>query len=219
MKNISINLYSIDELSKEAQERAFEKYQNFNVENDYWYDSEFDDFVAVCRTIGIKIPTNGISFSGFWSQGDGSSFCSTIDILPLICGIEQKTWKEYSLVDFKFKNFPCQNRILKLIRNGLISCDHHTKRPVKGNWISFQSDYSFGRSWEKEYPNIENELEKLDKWLEDCLTILNDYLYKSLQDTYEYLTGNEALKETFIANEYHFTEDGMMANELINLAL
>lgn len=30
---------------------------------------------------------------------------------------------------------------------------------------------------------------------------------------------NEALKQTFIANEYLFTEDGKMADRLLNLAI
>lgn len=220
MKSISINLYGIDELSKEAQEQAFEKYQNFNVENDNWYDFEFDDFVALCNTIGINIPVNGISFSGFWSQGDGSTFSSSIDILPFINGIRQQAWKDYApQLTFDFSPCPCTERIINLIRKRLIECDLRTKKPNRGYWIDYHSDYSIGETWEKEFPNIENELTKLDKWIECCLNILNNHLYRALQEQYEYETSPEALIQTFIANEYHFTEDGKMADRLLNFAL
>ena len=53
-----------------------------------WYESEFDYFVEDAATRGIDIALanrnrksreHGISFSGFWSQGDGLAFDATIN--------------------------------------------------------------------------------------------------------------------------------------------
>jgi hypothetical protein len=35
-----------------------------------------------------------------------------------------------------------------------------------------------------------------------------DWLYLTLEKEYEYLTSEETIKESLIANEYDFTEDG-----------
>jgi len=50
MKTISINLYSFNELSSEAQNKALSKYVTINVEHD-WYDSTYED----AEQVGLKI--------------------------------------------------------------------------------------------------------------------------------------------------------------------
>lgn len=57
---------------------------------------------------------------------------------------------------------------------------------------------------EYEFDEDCNELE--EKFLK---SILEDYL-QILRDEYEYRTGEEAIKERLISNEYDFTEDGKM---------
>ncbi|NCU31668.1 MAG: hypothetical protein EOM23_01755 [Candidatus Moranbacteria bacterium] len=52
---------------------------------------------------------------------------------------------------------------------------------------------------------VEQELEELED--EFLYTLSEDYRIM-LQKEYEYLTGEEAIKETLIINEYDFTEDG-----------
>jgi hypothetical protein len=50
MKTISINLYSFNELSEEAQQKALDHYRYFMVE-DSWWDSIYSD----AKEIGLKI--------------------------------------------------------------------------------------------------------------------------------------------------------------------
>lgn len=50
MKTIKIKLYSFNELSKEAQNKALSKYVTINVEHD-WYDSTYED----AENIGLNI--------------------------------------------------------------------------------------------------------------------------------------------------------------------
>ncbi|MCT3651527.1 hypothetical protein HZR02_08715 [Elizabethkingia anophelis] len=220
MKSISINLFSIDELSQEAQEQAFEKYRHFNVEDGSWYEGEYEDFTAICKTIGVIIDNDGIFFSGFWSQGDGSTFKSTIDEVKFIKGINSEAWKEYApTLELNFKECPCDKQVIRLIEKGLIECSCITETPNRGYWLETWTDYHFIPSRETELPNIDYELEKLDKWLRECLNRLNNYLYKSLEKQYEFETSDESLKEAFAANEYLFTADGKMANNLLNLAI
>jgi hypothetical protein len=44
--------------------------------------------------------------------------------------------------------------------------------------------------------------------------ILRDYMrwiYRTLEKEYDYMTSEEAIKETIIANDYEFTKDGSRA--------
>ena len=217
MKQINIALYGIDELSETAQEKALNKYRLFNVEDFEWYEYEFNDFISLCAAIGIDIPDNGISFSGFWSQGDGSTFDAVIDAVRFINGIAGQAWKKYApSLDFHFPACPCTERILNLIRKDYIQCDWQTKRPKKGYWIQYQSNYDFYRH-RQDYPNIEAELQKLDKWIEKCLVVLNNYLYRTLEEQYSYETSDKVLLQTFRDSEQLFTEDGIRADRLVKI--
>lgn len=220
MKSISLNLFSIDELSQEAQGQAFERYRHFNVEDTHWFEGEYEDFTAICKTIGIMIDKDSIFFSGFWSQGSGSTFKSTIDEVKFIKGIKSEAWKEYApTLELYFNDCPCDERVIRLIKKGFIECSWSTETPNRGYWLETWTDYHYIPSRDTLQPNIDYELEKLDKWLRGCLNRLNSYLYKSLERQYEFETSDKSLKEVFEANEYLFTEDGKMANNLLDLAI
>lgn len=220
MKSITINIYNIEELSKEAQELAFEKYQYFNVELRSWYDSEFENFIEICKTIGINIAEDGIYFRGFCSQGDGSTFKSRIDAEKFIEGISREKWKEFApRLEFNFAHCPCDKRVIALILNGEIEYTWSTDTPNRGYWIDFDTDYYWVSQDRRDFSNIFRELDKLDRWAKEILNRLNRHLYKLLEQQYVYETSPEALKQTFIANEYLFTEDGKMAERLLNLAV
>jgi hypothetical protein len=220
MERICINLYSIDELSPEAQKSAFEKYRYYNVTEYNWYDSTYDDFIYICSEIGIEVNYEDIAFSGFWSQGDGSTFTSSINLLELISGIEKKAWKEHApTLNLNVPPCPCNSRIIQLLKAGHITSTLQTKAPVRGYYIEYLSEYSICEPDTKQYPNVENELKKLDAWAEHALNILNKHLYSTLEATYEYLISNEALTEAFNTDLCLFTKDGHMADYLLQLAI
>lgn len=95
MKTINITLYSFSELEKEAQEKATELFRDVNTDYNWW-ESKYDDFIGICSSIGIRTSPQEISFRGFYSQGDGSCFVSTIDTLEFIKGISEQAWKSYA---------------------------------------------------------------------------------------------------------------------------
>ena len=66
--------YSFDELSPEAKKKALENNRDINVDYDGWEDGVTEGFREDMREIGID--DIDISFSGFYSQGDGASFTS-----------------------------------------------------------------------------------------------------------------------------------------------
>ncbi|MBX2948065.1 MAG: hypothetical protein KF704_02205 [Crocinitomicaceae bacterium] len=214
MKEITLCLYGIEELKSEAQETAFEKNRYINVEFNDWYDLQYLDFDGICESIGVEIPTDGIVFSGFHSQGDGSAFYSIIDLERFLDGIINEPWKVFAHdVELDFTPCPCDRRVLALLRKGSIGYRHYTDIPARGYWINFKSEYDYSGS----FANIENELSKLDDWMTKELECLNKHLYETLENEYEYQISNEAIRETFISNDTQFTGDGNKADHLLDL--
>lgn len=214
MKEITLSIYGIEELTPEAQEKAFENDRYINVEFNDWYDFQYLYFDGVCESIGIEIPVDGIAFSGFYSQGDGSTFECELDLEQFLDGIVNKPWKVFAHdVELDFTPCPCDRRVLALLRKGSIEHSHYTEKPTRGYWINLKSEYDYRGS----FPNIENELSKLDDWITQGLECLNKHLYETLQNEYEYQVSYEAIKETFISNDNVFTVDGRKADHLLEL--
>jgi len=220
MRRISINLYNIDELSIQAQEQAFKRYRHLFAEDSFWYETEFQYFTELCNSIGVLIDRNGISFSGFHSQGDGSSFTSCVDEIQMVRAIESQAWKEYApTLELYLDECPCDKRVIELIEKEFIECRCMTEKPNSGYWLDIWFEYHFVPFKENDLPNINHELNKFDKWLRNTLKKLNNFLYRSLEKQYEFITSDENLKESFLDNEWLFTEDGKMADWLLDLAI
>lgn len=75
--------YTISELNPEAKERALDSilsdsnFQNKDVDLDWLIEIEQDELEAEFGLSNVEI-----SFSGFWSQGDGASFTGRVDDIP-----------------------------------------------------------------------------------------------------------------------------------------
>lgn len=216
MKTINVILHTYAELDKEAQQRARGHFSDINT--DYkWWDTDYDHFISICNSIGIHTSPPQISFSGFWSQGDGSTFAATIDTIAFIKGIAAQAWKEYApTLEPDITPCPCNKRVIALIEKEIIEVTIATERPNRGYWIKCKFD-SYWKATERTYTNIEKELECLEQWASRTLEQLNRYLYRTLQETYEYLISDKAIAETIEGNGYLFTSDGTHADWLLRL--
>jgi hypothetical protein len=92
MKQITLKLYSFNELDKEAKGKALTTYQDVNIGFNWW-DDEFEDFIELCSYLGIAVIKDKIAFRGFYSQGDGSGFSAQVDLPKLVTAIETQAWK------------------------------------------------------------------------------------------------------------------------------
>ena len=86
MKRVVTKVYTFQELldlyeKKKIKESALDNARNWLKEvntSDSWYESVYEQWKSALESIGMIDPD--ISFSGFWSQGDGASFvCKWID--------------------------------------------------------------------------------------------------------------------------------------------
>lgn len=217
MKTIALNLYSFSELNEKAREKALAELSDINVDYDWW-DFAYDDFIAIAETIGIKIDPKKIYFRGFYSQGDGSCFSASVDVAQMIPAIQHENWKSYAPnIELNLPVPQLDARVLKLIAGEQLdispTIEHNSRYYCVSASLNEQLPYSNHR-----YPQIEAQLEKLGTDLQAIADRLNRYLFKALEEEYEYLCSEKAVIETIEANEYWFTADGKLATRVDRLA-
>lgn len=217
MKTIQIKLYEFAELDDKGKKKALSELCDINVDYD-WYESIFYDFQAIVRTLGITLTTNNIHFSGFYSQGDGSAFKASVNLPELLAGVKNENWKTYApLLELDLPVYEADKHLIKLIKNEGIDISPQIIQPTRSYYVRAEMNFQFPYNNHR-FDRIEAELGKLEEWLQAVADKLNRYLYKSLQDDYEYQTSDKAIIEAIEANEYHFTADGKLATRIERMA-
>lgn len=217
MKTIKLKLYELDELSEQARQKALESFADFNI-NDDWHRFNLENFSELGKLLGLTIPVKDIYFRGFYSHGDGSGFNAEVDLPDLCKAIEAANWKaEYPNTGLELALPPVHSRVLKLIAENKIDVTASIEKPRGYYGVSAEITDDLPQRRPR-YSHIENELDKLETWLQEFGEQLNRFLFKSLEQEYDYLTSEEAIVESIKTNEYLFTADGKSANRLQQMA-
>lgn len=219
MNEIRLKIFMFEELSTEIQQKVIEQHRYVNTDFN-WYEYTFKDFIEICEIIGISLEPKNIYFSGFSSQGDGSTFSANIDPMKFIYAMMGQAWKTYAPdLELNVAPYPCTASILFLMEKEILIAKQYTQNPLRGFGIQYVSSYEFISSHNREYPNIESELKKLDCWIQSVLNTLNHFLYSSLESEYDYLLSDSAIQETLISDEHYFFASGEIADHLLNFAV
>lgn len=182
----------------DEQRELIEKHRDINVEHINWWDSTFDYFAEEMLLKGID--PDDFAFSGFWSQGDGASFCGRIDMALFMKAhnLEQ----EYQAAYF----FAVEDEIsAKLYRQGTrYSHENTVDIQIYDDIMNHYEDDDLRCSVHSimEHEYCDNLADFEEAVIKICRGHMRD-LYKSLEKEYEYLTSDEAVWETIEANELH----------------
>lgn len=179
MKTYILNSYSFDELSKDAQQIAIENNRQINVYDDFWFEWIIDDFKERLENIGFLNPK--IYFSGFHSQGDGLCFDADINAIGFC-----ETTNEKRIANFA-------NIFIE--KNQYSNYYSHEKTRYT-NW-----ELTNGK-------NINDTIDILAKKIETLRLEKCREFYDELYEEYYELQSDENIRETLIANEYEFNENG-----------
>jgi len=190
MRTVRTKVYSFNELSNEAQQKAIEKYRNGSeIYLDFFNDAAIEQINNSGFYDDIKL-----QYSLGYSQGDGLSFsCKRIEwktIEPLFTEVLGQGKEKTAKLIFEYCSFICKG-------NDGRYC-FASKNDI---------DFTF-ENYNREYQNIKevvgNVLTKIEnKYLELC-----KQLEKQGYSEIEYQQSDEAIKETILANDYEFTKDG-----------
>lgn len=179
-----------------------ERYRDINV--DYgWWDGVYAQFSADMKDKHILV--SEMSFSGFWSQGDGASFTGHITDIGAFLKAHDLAETYPTVTRFADKGGTIPVRILRLS----VSYVHENTVYV----VVDHADYTFGdlatvpmtdfreaviRSWDKV---LDDELGKLEGDVQGLIRMYCSNLYRRLEEEHTYLTSDEAVWETITANE------------------
>jgi hypothetical protein len=186
-------------------DKTLDKYRNINVEHIDWWDSTRDMFKEDMKEQGIYVIQ--MYFSGFWSQGDGACFDGQLDDVPLF--IEK---------NFKPDDYPMIRKLLgsggtvtfNVSHNGHYYHENSTSFSIDADrlehCIKIPTDFheQIVEQWDME---LDNEIVDFEKQSVEIFKNHMRTLYRTLAEEYDYLTSDEAVKETVIANDLNVEED------------
>lgn len=176
MQTKTYNVYKFHELTKEQQQKAIDNLRDTNVDYDGWHEFTIEDETARLNLLGYEDVK--ISYSGFWSQGNGASFTAGGNIEKLVPANMQKY---VDRIAFK--------------KSGHYEHEYTMSLDIDYN------DEPLGNTQIIEFENLEKEL------LENA-RIEARAIYSRLQNEYEYYTSDESIIATIESNDYDFTENG-----------
>lgn len=188
-----ITLKTFDECSDELKEKILDRYRYINV--DEWGEwISWDYVLEEMKKFGFILDEKDVNYDLSCCQGSGASF---------VC--RDFVWDKLLPVDLPHKKFWIDYFIsvsLKIVDKDGRYYHKYTK--------AFDTDWD-KLSWvdsEKRFPYLSKEYDRLMERFEERRLKACDRLYDILWEDYEYLTSDEAVGETLLANEYYFNEQG-----------
>jgi len=188
-----------------------EKYRDINVDTDDWYDYIYEDFIADCEAQGIEVATQtrslgkgmrttpDITWSGFWSQGDGAAFGGRVDDINKLLGA---TISIYPMVDKyvnELKGYYRQSWDTGH-NNNMVQYNDYEIEDIE---LYLGDDHPFTEIWQEQ---LEMEMEQVDEDVRLRVNSLCGDLYRRLEREYEDLTSDEVVWDTIVANELNNEE-------------
>jgi hypothetical protein len=173
-----------------------ERYRDINVDGHWWDDTAREFIDELYRRTGVGIPLDSVRFSGFSSQGDGASF--TINGELLADFLVRMKWDDRypALAADENVTFTITRRHTSYMHEGTMRVE--IDEPFIDDW----EDDPFKRAID------EVRVQAAGEELERCETELTEFfrneakkLYRELESTYEYLTSDEVVWGTILAND------------------
>jgi len=196
-----------DALDKSDQERILDKHRDINVDYDWW-DDVYADFVMDMQAIGIQVDTRtvrthkgrtyeepNISFSGFWSQGDGAAFAGRMYYADIAARMEKKP--EMKEMQARYTADLDCHMGWHVRSNNSMSFDYGYDLPEPDDDAPALRQIA-QRQVRDEFDKV---MEVFMKELEEEVKGHANQLYKNLEKEYEYQTSDEAVLETLFAND------------------
>jgi hypothetical protein len=189
-ETITKTLFKFEELTKENQQKEIEKNRYWNVNGGYnWWDGVYENVTQIAEIFGIDL--DNIWFSGFWSQGDGACF-------------EGAFYYNKGMVK-SIKSYAPKDKELHRIAKEIQSL-HRAAFYTAGGRIRHRGHYYHERSMDVECSQEKGREISWKEW-KDVFADFATWIYRSLENEYEYLTSDEAIAESLKANEVEFEID------------
>lgn len=183
METRTYKAYKFDELAGELQDLAIDNLRYINVDFDWW-DTIYDDLEHQFKDciLAKQFPfINSVKIKGFrLDRNRHAQIEVDIDDVALV----EACFKEHKHI-----------KLLKIL--------------IENDYFGFNYGYynSYGQNTT---PRIDKLLDELSEFRETEVDDLAEAIAIQLQNEYEYLTSDEAIRETIEWNNYYFKEDGSL---------
>lgn len=138
-----------------------------------------------------------IWFRGFWSQGDGACF---------------ETFYAYRKgAPGRIRDYAPQDTELHRIADALQAVQQHNFYQLRAEATHrghYYHEYCMAISVERDSPSWQDMTADAEEVVIEALRDLARWLYRQLEREYDYLSSDDVVDETIIANGYTFTEAG-----------
>ena len=216
MKQITLDAFGYRELSETAQARARDHLRESSADND-WYEWVYHDADNIATLMGITIARKrgqrggvlfhsgepDISFSGFYSQGDGASF------------VGRYAYREDAIAQVK-SYAPADTELHKIVET-LDAIQRRLRGCLIAEIVRNLSHYVHENTVDISVGAIENDADEIDEArvdrnsvveLRDTLRAFMRWIYRQLESEYERLTSDEELADRADAEERIFSSTG-----------
>lgn len=205
MRTITTQVFGFNELSDSAKEKAREWWRT-----DLPFDTEhiIGDAAHIADMFGLDIRQTlkqradkthhwvpSVYWSGFWSQGDGASFDGTyVYKAGGLKAVKAHAPKDETLHRIVQRLQDVQRRYFYGIGARIKQSGMYCHELTMEIDVTCRDDRKLQDEDEEE--------------IIDCLRDFARWIYRQLEQEYEYQNSDEVVDETIIINEYEFDEDG-----------
>ena len=206
---IETTVYTIEELSEAARERARAWYRETCLDHE-WYDFVYEDFRAICGIVGVTLGTSVVRlygggtrdkpqvyFSGFSQQGDGASF--------------EGSYSNARGAAKAIRAHAPQDTELHRIADELQAAQRHNFHALHATIRQQGRDcheYSMAIEVERDSPTWQPMTDGADDTVIEAMRDFARWLYRQLRQEYEHLTSDAAVDDTVAVNGWSFTARG-----------
>lgn len=206
VQTIQREVFTFDELSDDAKQKVCSREgEHFET----WFI--YDDIVRMAEILGIEIDTHPVKlygggtssnpciyWSGFWSQGDGACFTGTY---------------QYAKGSTRTIRAESNDGDLHQIADDLRAVQRKNFYRLEAK-ITHRDRYYHAHSMDIDVVDREDQYRDLgdaEDAIKEALRDFANWMYKRIEEEYEYQTSEEAVRETANANDWEFYENGDMA--------
>lgn len=182
---------------------VMERYRDINVNHDWW-DCTYDYWKSRLERMGVDV--EDISFSGFWSQGDGASFTGRIQTAKYlkrfmrIHGMRERYRAIYTLADHLDMWVTITRSSSRYSHENTVTAEAQINDP---HWIDEDTEDLREALVLELYNEAMLYWRDFDKEVEETLRGYMHTIYRDLEKEYDYLTSDEAVAEAIEANELY----------------
>jgi hypothetical protein len=190
-----ITVYTFDELSDEAKERARQWWREGAFDHEWW-DATYEDAKTCFGFLGFAI--ENIHFSGFSSQGDGACFDGTWSASDVKPGkLQEHAPKDEEL-----------HRIAGRIERLASEFPNASLRVKHSGRYFHEFCTSFDVDMDAEAPEYTGKHHDAEEELIEVSRDAMKWIYRQLYKEYDYQNADEQVDENIRINEYEFTAKG-----------